>query len=189
MGHKKKRGKDFDNDDWFGFDIDDEFDRMRKRMEDLMESFMRNREAVSERPFVYGFSMRAGPDGKPTIREFGNTAPLKAGKVGRPGKTSRPGRVSSEMPEIEPLTDIIEDETCVSVTVEIPGVEKRDIDLDVHEKSLRISVDSEERKYHKELELPTNVHPDSAKATYKNGVLDIVLSKVKTRKGKKVNIE
>jgi HSP20 family protein len=189
MGHKKKRGRDFEDDDWFGFDIDDEFDRMRKRMEDLMESFMRNREFVSERPFVYGFSMRTGPDGKPTIREFGNTAPLRAGKVGKPGKATKPGRMGPEMPEIEPLTDIIEDDSSVSVTVEIPGVEKRDIDLDVHEKSLRISVDSEARKYHKELELPSSVHTDSAKATYKNGVLDIVLEKLKTKKGKKVSIE
>jgi HSP20 family protein len=188
MGHKKKRGRDFD-DDWFGFDMDDEVDRMRKRMEDLMEAFMKNREFVSERPFVYGFSMRTGPNGKPTIREFGNTAPLKAGKPGKPGRVGRPGRIGSEMPEMEPLTDIIEDDAAVSVTVEIPGVEKKDIDLDLHEKSLIISVDSEARKYHKELELPSNVHPDSAKATYKNGVLDIVLEKVKTKKGRKVSIE
>jgi HSP20 family protein len=174
MGDKRKRRRDFDDDDWFGFDMDEEFDRMRKRMEMLMGALAKNRDSSFEKPFVYGFSMRAGPDGKPKIREFGNTTPVETGQ---------------EVQEREPLTDIIEHSDSISVTVEIPGVDKKDIDLDVHVDSLDIKVDSDNRKYHKELELPAKVLTDSAKATYKNGVLDIVLEKAKSIRGKKVSID
>ena len=170
MGDHRRRRED----DWFGFDIDDEFERMRKRMERMIEDMMSGERATQEKPFVYGFSMRAGPDGKPQIREFGNTAPHEPERG---------------VPEVEPLTDIIERDDSISITVEIPGVEKDDIDLDVSGDKLSISVDADDRKYFKELPLPSRIVSDSVKATYKNGVLDIVLEKDKARKGKKVKID
>jgi HSP20 family protein len=166
---RKKR-----DDDWFGMDIDEEFERMRRRMERMMEEIIKNRQFSTEKPFVYGFSMRTGTDGKPQIREFGNTAPYE---------------VDKKIPEREPLTDIIEKQDSIAVTMEMPGVEKDDIDLNVHDDSVIISVDSEHQKYYKELPLPSKIKPDSVKATYKNGVLDIVLKKGISKKGKKVNID
>jgi len=48
-----------------------------------------------------------------------------------------------------------------------------------------------ERKYHKEVELPSDVNPKNAKASYKNGVLEIVMSKATPRKqtGESISVE
>jgi HSP20 family protein len=43
-------------------------------------------------------------------------------------------------------------------------------------------VDTPQRRYYKEVKLPARVKPDTAKASYKNGVLEVKLEKVE--KGK-----
>lgn len=162
-------------DDIFG-DFDEEFEEMRRRMDMLMEQFMSGEvEPNQAQPMIYGFSMRMGPDGRPQIQEFGNAAAPMA---------------PSEEPAREPLTDIIEDKTNVRVIVELPGVDRDDIRLNVEDGELDIEVDKPDRKFSKRLELPCAVDPDSAKANYKNGVLEISLTKVKPKKrGKAVKIE
>lgn len=169
--------------DFFDFEeIDEEFERMRRYMDSILERFARGEiEPKEGGPFVYGFSMRVGPDGKPQIQKFGNTRPSLPAAKGEP----------LDLTEREPLTDVIENPETVSITLEIPGVDKRDIDLNVKENFLTIDVDTPERKYHKEIPLPCEVKPESAKATYKNGVLDITLTKrvVKETKGKRIEIE
>jgi HSP20 family protein len=90
------------------------------------------------------------------------------------------------------LTDIIEGDDDVAVTVEIPGVEKNDIDLNITRDILEIKVDTHQRKYHKKLELPCDVIPKTTKATYKNGILDIVIKRKEKKRpgsGYKVNID
>jgi HSP20 family protein len=143
----------------FDFDIDDEIERMERMMERLFEDAMRLEEQP-EKPFVYGFSMRVGPDGKPVIREFGNTA-----------------RRPELRGEREPLTDVIEHDHDVSATMELPGVGKEDINLTTTESTLTVDVDTPQRRYHKVVDLPCKIKPDTTKATYKNGVLDVVMEK------------
>ena len=126
-----------------------------------------------EGPYVYGFSMRVGPDGRPHVEEFGNVS-------------SREGEETTM--DREPLTDIIEGENEISIIAELPGIEKKNIDLSATEDSLQIRVDTPERKYHKELRLPARVKPDTTKASYKNGVLEVKLKRVK-EKGVKVDVE
>jgi len=75
---------------------------------------------------------------------------------------------------------------------ELPGVEKNDIKLYGTEKTLSISVDTPKRKYFKEVDLPTNVNPKTAKSIYKNGVLEVTLTKIseeKKPKGQPIKIE
>jgi HSP20 family protein len=115
-------------------------------------------------PFVYGYSMKIGPDGKPEIQEFGN---IKKGLKGVP-------QVKDER---EPLVDIVETNGEVHVVVELPGVEKGDIKLHGTEDSLTISVDTAQYKYFKEVELPVKVRVKEASSSYKNGVLAVVLPK------------
>jgi HSP20 family protein len=146
--------------------FDEEFDNMRRRMDMLMENFMQGGlEQVGE-PMIYGFSMRMGPDGKPRIQQFGNAAPQTQETAG--------GR--------EPLTDIIEEKDIVRVIVELPGVAKDDIQLRVEDHLLDIEVDTEDRKFYKQLELPCPVDQEHADATYKNGVLEIALKRVEPKK-------
>ena len=73
-------------DKWFS-----DFDQMFEHMFEDMAKGM-PKDSMSERklpdgstvrqfgPFVYGYSMSMGPDGKPIIQEFGNVKPSK-----RPG--------------------------------------------------------------------------------------------------------
>ena len=172
--------------DIFGFDEDfirdifeDEriMDDIRRMTEELMRMFTN---AQPGKPIVHGFKIHIGPDGKPRIEDFGN----------------RPIRTPDGEPQIseerEPLTDIIEGDDDVAVTVELPGVEKEDIDLNVTKDTLEIKVDTPQRKYHKIVDLPCDVVPKTTKATYKNGVLDIVIKRKEKKKpgeGYRVNIE
>lgn len=77
------------------------------------------------------------------------------------------------------------------MVVELPGVEKQDIKLYGTENSLTISVDTPQRKYYKEVQLPSMVDSKLAKSTYKNGVLEITMPKKKEEKpkGELINIE
>jgi HSP20 family protein len=174
MADEKRRRRRTSWDDLFG-SFDEEFEEMRERMDAVMEGFMNGRIDTSmSQPFVYGFSMRVGPDGKPHIQEFGNAPPEAAGEEGAR----------------EPLTDIIEEKERIRVIVELPGVDKEDIQLHVEDRLLDISVDKEDRKFSKKLELPSAVDADSAEAGYKNGVLEVTLKKVAPKKrGRAVKIE
>lgn len=130
-------------------------------------------------PFVYGYSVTVGPDGKPKVTEFGNfKAQTQLGKPQMDVKEER-----------EPLTDVIDGETEVRVIIELPGVDKKDIKLSGTDKKLTISVETPERKYFKEVELPAKVNVNKAKSTYTNGVLDITVPKKKQEKSKSRQIK
>jgi len=133
-------------------------------------------------PFVYGYSVKIGPDGKPVIREFGN---MKPGLVGE-GESPL-----SLQDRREPLVDVIEDAESVKILAELPGVDKQDIKLTATPKGLTISVDNPLRKYYKELEFPAEVDESTAKSSYKNGVLEAVFGKKKRRetRGTQLKIE
>jgi HSP20 family protein len=114
-------------------------------------------------PIVYGYSVTIGPDGKPVVREFGNVRKSE----GTPWNEIQDKR--------EPLVDVVSSDKEVRVIAEMPGVEKGDINVTVNEKSLVISVDREDRKYFKELELPGLVDPKGAKSNYNNGILEVTI--------------
>jgi HSP20 family protein len=184
-------------DDWFkrfrerrGFFFP-EIDRMIEEMEKEMAEAFRDMENIVPRdmvrvrrlpdgsvrreygPFVYGYSVKIGPDGKPIIREFGNLKPGMGGE-GQPPLNLQDRR--------EPLVDLIEEDEKIKVLAELPGVDKNDIKLYVTEKILTIDVDTPEKRYHKELELPVMIDESSARSTYKNGILETILNK-RTSKG------
>ncbi|MEM4869208.1 MAG: archaeal heat shock protein Hsp20 [Desulfurococcaceae archaeon] len=177
-------------------DINDELDRIfediLRDLRHLMRRFyygfpspeefekeMRELEKRGIKPYVYGFSITIGPDGKPVIREFGNVKRVR----GRP----------EIIEEREPLVDVFEKDDEVIVVAEIPGVDKDKIDLKITEdgKTLIIRASNEERKYYKEVELPAKVDPDTSRATYKNGVLEVKLKKIGKEEGKgfKIKVE
>ncbi len=117
-------------------------------------------------PYIFGFSMGVGPDGKPIIREFGN----------KPGFDFKRGPKIKE--EREPLVDIMETNDEVIVVAETPGIEKEEITLRGTEKELEIKAGE---KFYKKLRLPVEVITDQAKANYKNGVLEVRLPRVKPK--------
>jgi HSP20 family protein len=84
--------------------------------------------------------------------------------------------------EREPLVDVISTDGEIKVVAEVPGVDKKDIKVYASEKALTIQVDTPERKYYKEVELPAAVDPKTAKSVYKNGVLEVTAAKAKEEK-------
>jgi HSP20 family protein len=187
----RKRRKSSSGDPIFG-DVDRMFREMEKMMEDEFKNFAEKipKDYVKERklpdgrtvkemgPFVYGYSMKIGPDGKPEIRQFGNLE-----------KSLKGPQVKNER---EPLVDIVETNTEVRVVAELPGVEKTDVKLHGTEDSLTVSVNTPQTKYYKEVALPTKVKVKEAKSYYKNGVLEVVFPKAETEKepkGEPIDIE
>jgi len=151
------------------FDIFDEMNRMDRMMEEMMQkAFTMPRAEDGPQPFVYGFSMSVGPDGKPVIREFGNLEPSSKGPMLKE--------------EREPLVDVMQEGNDVLVVTELPGVEKDQINLESTDRTLKISVGSPKRRYLKEMELPHLVDPRTAQATYKNGVLEVKFHKTEEKK-------
>lgn len=152
------------------FDFDDEFDRIRKAMERMFEDTFRvpfkENEVRKYGPYVYGLSMKIGPDGKPVVREFGNVKP----------------KLKGLKDEREPLVDVIEGKDRITVIAELPGISREDIKLNCTESNLSIKVDNPQRKYSKMIELPVKVRPNSAKANYKNGVLEVDLQRAEQMK-------
>jgi len=130
-------------------------------------------------PYVYGYSMTVGPDGKPKVTKFGNLPSEHL--LEKPQKETKQER--------EPLTDIIDAEDKIRVIVELPGVEKENIKLSGTEDKLTISVDVPDRKYFKEVKLPVKVDTEKATSEYKNGVLDITIPKIKEKKPKRRDIK
>jgi HSP20 family protein len=181
---------------WMSEDIEDVFgemeDFMASRFKELSEKAPE--ELVRERtlpsgakvkewgPFVYGYSMTVGPDGKPQIREFGNIKPWSRGR--RPRLDVKEKR--------EPLADVITTDGEVKVIIELPGVAKEDIKLRGTEESMTVSVDTSGRKYYKKLELPVKVDPKTAKSKYINGVLEVTIKKLEKEEepeGEEIKIE
>jgi HSP20 family protein len=94
--------------------------------------------------------------------------------------------------EREPLVDVLEQEKTVSIIAELPGVEKSDIQLHTTETTLTLSVNTPQRKYYKQITLPTTVDPKKAQSRYKNGVLKVTMQKrqeVRRPEGKPIHIE
>ena len=148
-------------------------------MDELMKHFMNEAlDQLKEKdgPVFYGFSVSVGPDGRPVVQEFGN---VKSGLEGPQVKDV-----------IEPLVDVVERGDLLTVYAELPGVDKKDIDLTLAESNLTLSVQGEKRRYYKEVPLPAKVKLESAKATYNNGILEIVLDKeVKHPHGKQLKVD
>ncbi len=178
-------------DRWFS-DFDEMFERMFQDMakgmprESLRERKLPDGSTIRQYgPYVYGYSMSVGPDGKPVIQEFGNVKQSK-----------RPGAFGIEQPALEPmdsrepLVDVINEPQQVRVVTELPGVEKSDIKTTITEDTITIKVDSASHKYYKEVQLPAGVDPDSSKASYNNGVLEIILRKTQPKpRGREIRID
>lgn len=77
------------------------------------------------------------------------------------------------------------------IHIDLPGVLKEDIDMQVDENGIRVKAERKGFKsttYSKSYKLPPGVDLDNVQAKYENGVLIIELSK-QEQKSKKVNIK
>ena len=159
--------------------FDSEFDRIFRSVsssffntDDIFEESKEN----SSGPYYYGYTMTVGPDGKPVVKEYGN---VKLGQL--PISDTR-----------EPIVDTIVDEKekVVKLIAEMPGVEKADVKIVVENNIVDISAEHDKKKYHVKVSLQHKVDENSAKALYKNGILELIFKAVEEKpKGKTVEVE
>jgi HSP20 family protein len=111
---------------------------------------------------VYGVSVRVGLGGEPHVERFGNI------------------RATREGPEVvdvrEPLIDVFDEEKEIVVAAELPGVPEEAIEVAVRGDVLYLS-SSGERRYAKEVLLPSPVDVASMRRSFKNGLLELRLKK------------
>ena len=76
-------------------------------------------------------------------------------------------------------------------TIDMPGVSKKDIDINIEEHTITVKAENGgKRKYNYSRKFKPAVDPESAKATFTNGVLDITVTKVESKPtGRKVAIK
>lgn len=104
-----------------------------------------------------------------------------------------------------PSVDISEGKKEITVKAEIPGAEPKDFDISLDGRRLTIKGEKKQEKEEKEenyhrversygyfnrtVELPAEVEADKVEASYKKGVLKIVMKKSKESESKKIDIK
>lgn len=105
---------------------------------------------------------------------------------------------------ISPTVDIFEEDKEVVVKAEIPGMKKSDISVDIGENNITISGEKKQemkvdrKDYYRDecsygsfcrhFQLPDNINSNKAKASFKDGVLEIRIPKSGKGKKKKITI-
>ncbi len=119
---------------------------------------------------VYGFNIRTGLGGEGvTVEPFGN--------VRKDEQTGQP--VVDEIRE--PLVDLFDEQDCILVVAEMPGVAPEDITLDLHDDILTIAAERGDKKYRREVLLPAALPADRMNWKCHNGVLEVRLAKTADR--------
>ena len=108
---------------------------------------------------VYGINVRTLADGRPSVQPFGNI------------KKTPKGPVVEEVRE--PIVDVFDESDEIHIVSEMPGIEEKDVNLEIKGDILNINAEGENRKYQKEILLSRTVKSEDMTWTYKNGILEI----------------
>jgi HSP20 family protein len=103
-----------------------------------------------------------------------------------------------------PIVDVYENDEGIVVKAEVPGVEKNDISVDIHDGVLTVKGErkheeevKENRFYRKErvygkfqraFRLPEGTNYDKINADFKDGILTVTVPKVEEKKAKQITI-
>jgi HSP20 family protein len=124
----------------------------------------------------------------------------------RPWRFEWPSLPEISLPEMKaPKVDVIDRETEVVVKAEVPGVDKKDLDISVGDDSVTIkgSTRHEEKEekgdyyrheistgaFSRTVALPAAVDGAKAKASFKDGMLELVIPKIEKAKRHAVKVE
>jgi HSP20 family protein len=111
----------------------------------------------------------------------------------------------SGMPNIIPNIEISETNKAIEISAEMPGLERKDVDISIDDDTLTIrgekkveegqkdkNVQHSERSYGvflRVLQLPPGIDPSSVQATMSNGVLKVVIPKPAKSEPKKIEVK
>jgi HSP20 family protein len=124
----------------------------------------------------------------------------------RPASLEWPEWAQTSLAQLKaPKVDVIDRDSEVLVRAEVPGVDKKDLDISVAENA--VTIRGETRKEEKEekgeyyrceistgsfartVALPAEVDADKAKASFKDGVLELTLPKLAKSKKRSIKID
>jgi HSP20 family protein len=124
----------------------------------------------------------------------------------RPWHLDWPALPDLALPELKaPMVDVLDREAEIVVKAEIPGVDKKDIDISVGED--RVTIKGETRREEKDekgdyyrceissgsfsrtIPLPAAVDGTKATASFKDGILELTLPKLKATKRHKISVK
>ncbi len=117
---------------------------------------------------LFGISIKVGGLGldKVKVEPFGNIRKDEEGEV--------------TVDEVrEPMVDIFEEKDHILIVAEMPGVDEKDITIDLKDDILQISTETGNKKFYKEILLKESFPKENMVSSYKNGVLEIKLMKNK----------
>jgi HSP20 family protein len=101
--------------------------------------------------------------------------------------------------------DVIDRDTEVVVRAELPGITKDDLDVSLSDNTLTIRASTQHEKkeekghyyrremsrgeFQRSLRLPANVEGDKTKASFKDGILELVVPKAASSKRQTIKVE
>jgi len=120
-----------------------------------------------------------------------------------------PNAVQSHIPMFSegklPKVDIIDNDKDLLVRAELPGVDKKDLDISMTDNSVTFKActryeDKEEEndyfrseiaqgEYHRTVGLPADVDIEKAKSSFKNGVLEITVPKLERSQRRNIKVD
>ena len=107
-----------------------------------------------------------------------------------PRKPMFPNRFAGiEVPRRKDIGEWEERDTEIGITVDMPGIQKKDIELNVDKHTVNVTSKTEERDYSFNRTFTSELNPDKVTAKFNNGVLDITIQKAEEYKGKKIAIK
>ncbi len=113
---------------------------------------------------VYGFSVKTAVGGKTVMEPFGNIK-----------KTPTGPKVEKER---EPITDVFNETDQILIVMEMPGINSKDIKVDLKGDILEVSAETKDKKYYKEVLLEEKkLKAANLTSNYKNGILEIKIKK------------
>jgi HSP20 family protein len=104
-----------------------------------------------------------------------------------------------------PDTDIIEKKDHIIVRIDLPGINKEDIELNITSEVIEVECEKTQQKeekegdyylserymkgYYRKIVLPRTIVPEEARARYRNGVLEITAPKYEEEGSSEIEIE
>jgi len=104
-----------------------------------------------------------------------------------------------------PAVDVTEDKNNVIVKADLPGMKQEEIEVNLDQDILtikgerKIESEKDEKNYHRveraygsferSIQLGSDVDKEKIKASYKNGVLEVVLPKIEREKPKQIKVD
>jgi HSP20 family protein len=110
--------------------------------------------------------------------------------------TTQISNVEKEQPmrKVRPAVDIYEGPDAFRIVLEVPGVHKDDVQIDVENRQLSVSAkrklrDDDALVYQRSFTIPTSVDTNATEATLNAGVLTLTLNKHKDAKPRQIKVK